>query len=108
MYFWYFKKRWKVLNHGFKFYKMEQCEKITIACCVLHNFLLDMTVWNNVRVGRGYPIGDNGVCLDGHTVNIETNASERFLSIQLGKRRSLLVKHLRVFREKGPMLGDDN
>jgi hypothetical protein len=87
-----FKKQWKVLNHAFEFCKMEQCDKICIACCVLHNFLLDMTVWNNVRVGCGYPIGDDGVWFDGHTVNVDTNASEIFLSIQFGKRRSLLAK----------------
>jgi hypothetical protein len=102
------KKQWKVLNHGFKFCKMEQCEKIFIACCILLNFLPDMRVWNNVRVGCGYPIGNNGVWLDGHTVNVDTNASERFLSIQFGKRRSLLAKHLCVFCKKGPIFEDDN
>jgi hypothetical protein len=102
------KKRWKVLNHGFKFCKMEQCKKVFIACCILHNFLLYMMVWNNVRVGRGYPIGDDGVWLDGHTVNIDTNASESFLLIQFGMRRSLLANHLCVFCEKGPIIEDDN
>jgi hypothetical protein len=91
------KKRWKVLNHGFKFCEMEKCEKIFIGCCVLLNFLLDQMVWNNVRVGCGYPIGADGLWLDGHTVNVDRNASERFLSIQYGKKRSLLAKHLRVF-----------
>jgi hypothetical protein len=32
------KKKWKVLNHGFKHREMEKCEKIFIGCCVLHNF----------------------------------------------------------------------
>jgi hypothetical protein len=54
-------------------------------------------VRNNVRVGRGYPIGDDGLWLDGHTVNVNTNASKRFLLIQFGMRRSLLAKHLHVF-----------
>jgi hypothetical protein len=103
-----FKKQWKVLNHGFKFCKMEQCKKIFITCCVLHNFLLDMMERNNVRVGCGYPIGDNGVWLDGHTVNVDTNSSERFLLIKFGMRRSLLAKHLRVFREKGTINENDN
>ncbi len=102
------KKQWKVLNHGFKFCKMKQCVKILIACCILHNFLINMSVQNNMRVGRGYPIGNNGVWLDGHMVNIDTNASERFLLIKFGKRRSLLAKHLCVFCEKGPIFKDDN
>ncbi len=97
-----------MLNHGLKFCKMEQCKKIFIACCILHNFLLDMMVRNNVRLGCGYPIGDNGVWLDGHTVNKYTNASERFLSIQFGMRRSLLAKHLCMFCEKGPIIEDDS
>jgi hypothetical protein len=91
------KKIWKVLNHGFKFREMEKCKKIFIGCCVPQNFLLDQMVRNNMRVGCGYPIGDNGLWLDGHTVNVNTNASERFQSIQFGMRRSQLAKHLRVF-----------
>ncbi len=67
-----------------------------------------MKVHNNVRVGRGYPTGNNGVWLDGHTVNVDINASERFLLTQFGMRRSLLVKHLCVFCEKGPIIEDDN
>jgi hypothetical protein len=85
---------------------MEKCEKIFIGCCVLHNFLLDQMVRNNVRVGRGYPIGDNDFWLDGHTVNVDSNASKSFLSIQFGKRRSLLAKHLHVFRQKGPIVDE--
>jgi hypothetical protein len=102
--FGFLKKRWKVLNHGFKHREMGQCEKIFIACCILHNFLLSQMVRNSVRVGRGYPIGDNGLWLDGNTVNVGTNASERFLSTQFGLRRSLLAKHLHVFQQKGPIV----
>ena len=36
------KKRWKVLNHGFKQCDIVKYEQIFIACCVLHNFLLDV------------------------------------------------------------------
>ena len=67
-----------------------------------------MKVHNNVRVGRGYPTGNNGVWLDGHMVNVDTNVSEKFLPIQFGIRRSFLAKHLRGFCEKGPIIEDDN
>jgi hypothetical protein len=85
---------------------MEKCEKIFIGCCVLHIFLLDQMVRNNVRVGRGYPIGDDGLWFDGHTVNVDSNASERFLSTQFGRRRSLLAKHLHVFQQKGSIVDE--
>jgi hypothetical protein len=91
------KKRWKVLNHVFKHRTIEKCEKKFIGCCVLHNFLLNQMVQNRMRVGRGYPIDDDGLWLDGHIVNVDTNASERFLSIQFGKKRSLLAKHIHEF-----------
>ncbi len=39
------KKRWKVLNHGFKHGDIVKCEQFFITCCVLHNFLLDLMVW---------------------------------------------------------------
>jgi hypothetical protein len=61
-----------------------------------------------VRVGREYPISNNGVWLDGHMVNVVTNASERFLPMQFGMKRSLLAKHLCWFCEKGPIIEDDN
>ncbi len=71
------KKRWKELNYGFKQCNIAQCKKIFIACSILHNFLLDLMVRNHVRVGRGYPINNNGVWLDGHTTvtNVDQNAT---------------------------------
>jgi hypothetical protein len=99
MYFWYLKKQWKVLNYGFKQRNNAQCEKIFIACSILHNFLLDLMVRNHVRVGRKYPINNNGVWLDGHTMvtNIDQNATERYMLTQFGMRRSILANHLHVF-----------
>jgi hypothetical protein len=55
---------------GSSFARWRNERKIFIGCCVLHNFLLDQMVWNNVRVGRGYLIGDSSLWLDGHTVNL--------------------------------------
>ena len=91
------KKRWKVLNHGSKHPEMEQCKKIFIACCILHNFLLNQMVLNSVRVGHGYSIGDDRLWLDGNTVNVDKNAFERFLFTQFEMRRSLLANYLHVF-----------
>jgi hypothetical protein len=48
-----------VLNHGFKQRDIVKCELIFIACCVLHNFLLDQMVRNHVRAGHGYPMNNN-------------------------------------------------
>ena len=102
------KKRWKVLNHGFKQRDIVKCEQISIACCVLHNFLLDQMARNHVRAGRGYPIDNDGLWLDGHTVNGDNNATDRLLLIQFRQRRQLLANHLRVFRKEGPILEDHN
>ena len=103
------KKRWKVLNHGFKHWNIEKCNTIFIfiACCVLHNFLLNLMVCNHVRAGRGYPIDNDGLWLSGHTVNVDNNASHRFLSIQFGMRRKLLANHLCTFQRKGPIAEDN-
>jgi hypothetical protein len=45
---------------------------------------------------------------NGHTVNVDNNATDRLLSIQFGQRRQLLANHLRVFRKEGPILEDHN
>ena len=99
------KKRWRVLNDGFYYRDINTCEKIFVTCCCLNNFLLDLMERNNVRVGRGGPIGDDGIWLDGHISNYSTSTStsEMALSRKFAKRRSLLAKHLHVFRQKGAM-----
>jgi hypothetical protein len=96
-----------VLNHGFKQRRIVKCEQIFIACCVLHNFLLDLMVRNHVRAGHGYPINNNGLWFDGHTFNADNNATNRLLLIQFGMRRKLLANHLCVFRKEGPIVEDN-
>ncbi len=99
------KKRWRVLNDGFYCRDINTCEKIFVTCCCLNHFLLDLVERNNVRVGWGGPVRDDGICLDGHTSNYSTNTStsEMMLSRKFAKQRSLLARHLQVFRQKGAM-----
>ena len=96
-----------MLNHGFKHSDIVKCEHIFITCCVVHNFLLDLMVHNQVRVGLGYPICNDGLWLSGHTVNVDNNPTDRQLSIQFGTRRKLLANHLCVFKKKGPIAEDN-
>ena len=96
------KKRWSMLNNGLKYRDINICEKIFVTCCCLNNFLLDQMERTNVRVGRGLPIGDDGIWLDGHTT-MSTDTSELELSKKFAKRRALLAEHLYVFRQKGAM-----
>jgi hypothetical protein len=98
------KKRWRVLNDGFYYRDIKTCQKIFVTCCCLNNFLVDLMERSNVRVGRGLPIGDDGIWLDGHTTNNSTDTSELAQSKQFAKRRSLLAKHLHVFRQKRAIL----
>jgi len=96
-----------VLNHGFKQCGIVKCEHIFIACCVLHNYLLDLMVRNHVRAGRRYPINNDGLWLDGHIVNVDNNSNDRVLSNQFGMSRKLLANHLHVYRKEGPILEDN-
>ena len=95
------KKRWRILNNGLEYRDIRLCEKIFVTCCCLHNFLLDQQMERGShRVGRGCPIGDDGIFLDGHT-NRQGRDSESGLSLQFGRRRSLLSIHLKVFCKFG-------
>ena len=73
---------------------------------------------SNVRIGRGAPIDDDGIWLSGLTSEerlrvemdedgddeIEDYSDEdRELSQAFLQRRQLLVKHLHIFRQKGPI-----
>ncbi len=54
--------------------------------------MLDQMERIRVRVGRGAPIGTDGIWLDGSTD--ATKATDVMLLMQFAKRRSLLVTHL--------------
>ncbi len=97
------KKQWRVLNDGFYYRDINTCKKIFVTCCCLNNFLVDLMERTNGRVGRGVPIGNDGIWLDGHTTNYSTDTSDLALSKQFTKRRSLLAKHLHVFHLKRAM-----
>jgi hypothetical protein len=90
-----------VLNDGILYRDISKCERIFNACCCLNNMMLDQMERNPVRVGRGAPIGTDGIWLDGSTV--ATEATDIMWSLQFAKRRSLLAKHLLVLRKKGPI-----
>jgi hypothetical protein len=94
------KKRWRVLSHDFTYQDIKICEKVFVTCCCLHNFLLDLMGRSTVRVGRGYSIADDGIWLSGNLNNVD-DSIEHALSIKFGLRRDKLVKHLKVFKEKG-------
>ena len=95
------KKRWQVLNDGLVYRDINKCKRIFNACCCLNNLMLDRMERNLVRIGRGAPIGTDGIWLDGNTV--ATEAADIMWSLQFAKRRSLLAKHLLVLRKKGPI-----
>ena len=90
-----------MLNDGLLYRDISKCERIFNACCCLINMMLDQMERNPVRVGRGAPIGTDGIWLDGITV--ATEATDIMWSLQFAKRRSLLAKHLLVLRKKRPI-----
>ncbi len=100
------KKRWRTLNNGLMYCDITVCDQNFVTCCCLHNFLLDVMVRErNMRVGWGYPIGADGLWLDGNTLVEEE--TERHLATRFGQRRSLLATHLQVFCQKGPITEEE-
>ncbi len=64
--------------------------------------------WPNVHIGRGGPIGDDGVWLSGDLLEEPAQDSDnidRILSEQFAQRRSQLVEHLQMFRKNGVIEG---
>ena len=73
---------------------------------------------SNIRIGRGAPIDDDGIWLSGLTseerLRVEMDEDgddeiedytdeDRELSQAFLQRRQLLVKHLHIFHQKGPI-----
>ena len=54
-------------------------------------------------MGRGAPLGKDGIYLDEHTIPLNVDKSKLHLAKEFGKQRKALATHLRVHREKGPM-----
>ena len=70
----------------------------------MNNFMLDLMSLTNVRVGRGSPMGDDGIWLSGPR-DVEPEETDRVLSTQFDQRRNLLVNHLHMFCLKGNISG---
>ena len=99
------KKRRKILNNGLLHCNIKVCEKIFITCACLHNLLVkDMRMnHSDTRVGRGAPLGKDGIYLDGHTILPNVDKPDLHLAKEFGRQRNALATHLRVHREKGPI-----
>jgi hypothetical protein len=66
--------------------------------------MLDLMDLTNGRVGRGSPMGDDGIWLSGPR-DVEAEETDRVLSTQFDQRRNLLVNHPHIFRLKGNISG---
>ncbi len=84
------KKRWQILNDGLNYCDVQTCKRIFNACCCLNNFMLDQMERSCVQVGRGAPMGNDGILLVGDTVT--TDVTDATLLLQFAKRRLLLAK----------------
>jgi hypothetical protein len=98
------KKCWRILNDELYYRDINTCDKIFVTCCCLNNFLIDLMEQMNVRVGRGVPIADDGIWLDGHTTFHSPDTSDLALSRNFARRHSLLLaKFFYVLCQKGAM-----
>ena len=87
------KKRWKILDYGFKHRSIKTCSNIFVTCCCLHNVMLDMMerMAKPPRVGRGMPIGtDDGIWLGNPSdLTQSDDPIPRILASQWNERRSM-------------------
>ena len=103
VYIWDLKKRWCVLNCGLQYQDIGVCEKIFVACCCLHNFLLEVMEHNDVPIGHGSPPGNDCMWLNGHTTPPDKRESDQRNALQFSWRRTRLAVHLRGLCDKGPI-----
>ena len=100
------KGRWKSLDYGFKHRRIQICQHIFVACCVLHNMMLDEMVREEPppRVGRGCQMPNDGIWLEGPTelppLNENTSRKFTMLKLQFHRRRNVLAHHLWVWKSK--------
>ncbi len=97
------KKRWRLSNNDMMFQDIGVCEKIFVACCCIHNFLLEVMELNDACIGRGAPLGDDCIWLDGHTTPLKEREGDQVDVMMFGRCRSCLSMHIRVYWDKGPI-----
>jgi hypothetical protein len=66
------------------FWDIGVCEKIFVACCCSHNFLLEVMERNDAHVGRGAPLGDDCIWLDGHTTPPKEQKADQVGAMMFG------------------------
>ena len=101
------KGRFTSLDNGLKHRDIHVCERIFVACCVLHNMMLDEMVREEppARVGRGCHMPTDSVWLDGPTVLSAADMSPRDdvakkLRHEFHRRRNILAMHVAVWKVK--------
>jgi hypothetical protein len=103
------KKRWRILDYGLPYRCMKKCEKIFHVCCMIHNMLLDLPEDEGfrrvqIRVGRGAPIGRDGIYLEGpeslatrfmgETCLARIKRQDKLEAVEWLKRRDALADHI--------------
>lgn len=97
------KKRWRILDFGLHYRNIEKCEKIFIACCILHNMMTDEITSDDrqsARIGRGTPLPGDGIFLEGPSNRAERELTgrarrlkEKTEALEWAERRDILSKH---------------
>jgi hypothetical protein len=70
VYVWYFKEEMAYMDYGLQYRNMPKCEKVLWVCSILHNMLLDLPEDEGfrrvrIRAGRGGPLSNDGLWLEG-------------------------------------------
>lgn len=99
------KKRWRILDYGIHYTDMAYCEQIFVVCAMLHNMMVDSleTRLSTIQVGRGRPIGDDGMYIEGEAsleercegeyVPAAIRKKDREEAVEWSARRDHLAEH---------------
>jgi len=95
------KGRFGYLATGFLHRQIAVCENVFVACCVLHNMMLDemKREQSPERLGRGCRMPDGGMWLSGpteqpHDEGPNTSRIIKLMRNEFHRRRNLLAKHI--------------
>jgi hypothetical protein len=110
------KKRWRILDYGLQYRNMHKCEKLFWVCCILHNMLLELPEDDGfsrviIRAGRGGPLGNDGLWIEGpvqlrrrlmgETALSTICANDKREGLEWKRRRDCLAAHLEYCKSIG-------
>ena len=97
------KKRFHILKHDIRLHSVDYIENIFVACCIIHNMLLDYDGWDDWEMYNQYEVPSYEEDNNNNTSSANESRTSNYITVglavtrtsksQFNKRRKSLIEH---------------